>query len=165
MFYELKRGRVGFITLQELQDDYVMYEFPQQTLDECNANLYHFRSNPYVMNGLIFAVIDLVRLFDVFGEKDRVAFFLREDLCLIVGVRDEHGILQRYFEETVERYQQDGLGLKQMVPERFLCYYLERLILEDNKFLENMEFQMSALEMQIMKEKVKFLLENQPEMM
>ena len=69
MFYELKRGRVGFITLQELQDDYVMYEFPQQTLDECNANLYHFRSNPYVMNGLIFAVIDLVRLFDVFGEE------------------------------------------------------------------------------------------------
>lgn len=154
MFYELKRGRVGLITFQELKDDYVMYGFPEQTVEECGDNLYNFRSNTYVTEDLVFLVVDLINLLDVFGEKDRVALYIRHDLCLIVDVKDEDGSIRMLFEQVVNRYETEGQGLKQTVPEKFLYHFLDQLILDDKKFLENMEFHMSALETRILKERV-----------
>lgn len=154
MFYELKRGRIGFITFQELQDDYVMYGFPEQTVWECRDNLYNFRSNTYVTGDLIFAVLDLINLLDVFGEKDRMALYIRNDFCLIVDIKDENGSTRKLFDQVVSRYEEDGQGLKSTVPEKFLYHFLEQLILDDRKFLENMEFNMSALETRILKERV-----------
>lgn len=154
MFYELKRGRVGLITLQELQDDYVMYGFPKHTVEECESNLYNFRSNTYVKNDLIFVVLDLLNLLDVFGEKDRLALYIRQDLCLIVDVKDEEGSIRKLFEQVINRYEVEGQGLKQTVTEKFLYHFLDQLILDDRKFLENMEFHMSLLETRILKEHV-----------
>lgn len=154
MFYELKRGRAGLVTLQELKDDYVMYGFPKQTVEECESNLYNFRSNTYVKNDLIFVVLDLINLLDVFGEKDRVALYIRQDLCLIVDVRDEDGSIRKLFEQVVNKYEVEGQGLKQTVTEKFLYHFLDQLILDDRKFLENMEFHMSLLETRILKEHV-----------
>lgn len=154
MFYELKRGRVGLITLQELQDDYVMYGFPEQTVLECGENPYNFRSNNYVLDDLVFAVLDLIDMLNVFGEKDRVALYIRHDLCLIVDVKDEDGSIRRQFENVVERYETNGQGLKQTVPEKFLYHFLDLLIQDDKKFLENMEFHMSVLETKMLKERI-----------
>lgn len=154
MFYELKRGRVGLITLQELQDDYVMYGFPERTVGECGDNFYNFRSNTYVTEDLIFVILDLINLLDVFGEKDRVALYIRQDLCLVVDVKDENGSIRKMFEQVVKQYEADGQGLKQTVPEKFLYHFLNQLILDDKKFLENMEFNMSMLETRILKEHV-----------
>lgn len=154
MFYELKRGRVGLVTLQELQDDYVMYGFPEQTVLECGGNPYNFRSNNYVRDDLIFAVLDLIDMLNVFGEKDRVALYIRHDLCLIVDVKDEDGSIRKQFENVVERYETNGQGLKQAVPEKFLYHFLDALIQDDKKFLENMEFHMSVLETKMLKEPI-----------
>lgn len=154
MFYELKRGRVGIITFQELEDDYVMYGFPKQTIEECKGNLYNFRSNTYAMTNLVFAVLDILNFQDIFGEKDRVALYIRNDLCLIVDVKDEDGSIRKLFDEIVKRYEDGRQGLKEAVPEKFLYHFLDRLVQEDKKFLENMEFHMSVLETRILKEHV-----------
>lgn len=154
MFYELKSGRVGLITLEELKDDYVMYGFPEQTVMECEGNLYNFRSNHYVSNDLSFAVLDLIHLLDVFGEKDRVALYIRRDLCLVVSVHDEGGNIKKKFEQVISRYQNDGQGLRQTVPEKFLYHFLNILITDDSKFLENMEINMSTLENRMLKERI-----------
>lgn len=154
MFYELKRGRAGIVTYQELQDDYVMFGFPEQTIEECGGNLYNFRSNAYVMPNLVFMVLDLLNFQDVFGEKDRVALYIRNDLCLIVDVKDEDGSIRILFDEVVKRYEEEGQGLKETVPEKFLYHFLNQLVQDDKKFLENMEFHMSVLETRILKEHV-----------
>lgn len=154
MFYELKRGRVGLITFQELQDDYVMYDFPAQTVEECKRNLYNFRSDASVMSNLVFVVLDLLNFRDVFGEKDRVAIYIRSDLCMIVEVKDEDESIRKLFEDTVKRYETEGQGIKETVPEKFLYHFLNNLVREDKKFLENMEFHMSVLETRILKEHV-----------
>lgn len=153
MFYELKKGRIGLITYEELKNDYVMYGFPEQTVEECNGNLYNFRSNAHVMDNLVFAVLDIIKLLDVFGEKDRIALYIRQDLCLIVVIRDEDEKIRKLFEQVVARYE-EGQGLKQTVPEKFLYHFLDKLIQDDRKFLENMEFNMSVLETRILKERV-----------
>lgn len=154
MFYELKRGRAGWITFQELQDDYVMYEFPEQTVRECRGNPYNFRSNPYVVDGMVFAVLDIINLLDVSGEKARVALYIRRDLCLFVNVKDESGDVQKLFDHVIRRYEAKGEGLKQIEPERLLYHFLEQLIQGDTKFLENMEVNMSGLETRILKEPI-----------
>jgi len=91
---------------------------------------------------------------NVFGEKDRVALYIRHDLCLIVDVKDEDGSIRRQFESVVERYEANGQGLKQTVPEKFLYHFLDLLIQDDKKFLENMEFHMSVLETKMLKERI-----------
>lgn len=161
MFYELKSGRVGLITLEELKDDYVMYGFPEQTIMECEGNLYNFRSNHYVSNDLAFAVLDLIHILDVFGEKDRVALYVRRDLCLVVSVRDEGGNIKKKFEQVISRYEDDGQGLRQAVPEKFLYHFLNILITDDSKFLENMEINMSELENKMLKERIQPIFINE----
>lgn len=152
MFYELKRGRAGWITFQELQDDYVMYGFPEQTIAECKGNPYNFRSNTSVEENLVFVVLDLIRLPDVFGEKARVALYMRRDLCLLVDIQDSGGKGRELFDGVIGQYGDKGLS--QTEPERLLYHFLERLILDDTKFLENMELNMSLLETRMLKEQI-----------
>lgn len=154
MFYELERGRVGYITLEELQNDYVMYGIPEQRVKECTGNLYNFRSDIYVSNDLIFVVLDLIQLRDVFGDKDRIALFVKADLCLIVAVKDDKSRICGHFDSVMERYNTEKHSLGETVPERFLYYFLDRLIMDDRIILENMEFHMSELEMQMLQEHI-----------
>lgn len=154
MFYEMQRGRVGMITYEELKDDYVMYRFPEQTVAECASNPYNFRSNNFVMDDLVFVVLDLIDLLDVFGEKDRVAIYIRGDLCLVVNIKDKNGNICRQFHSVVERYEKNGRGMRNTVPEKFLYHFLDHIMLDDRRFLENMEFQMSDLETRMMRERV-----------
>ncbi len=154
MFYELQRGRAEFITLEELQNDYVMYGIPEQRVRECTGNLYNFRSDIHVSKELVFVVLDLIQLRDVFGEKDRIALFIKPDLCLVVAVQDEKGRVADNFHEVIKRYQTERQGLGEAVPEHFLYYFLDCFTLDDRIILENMEFHMSELEMQMMKERI-----------
>ncbi|HCJ07880.1 MAG TPA: hypothetical protein DHV96_05820 [Lachnospiraceae bacterium] len=177
MFYEMKRGRVGYITYAELQDDSVMYGFPEETIRACKENLHNFRSDTIVTGKLVFTVLDLINLLQVFDDKDRLAIYVQSDLCLFVEIQDEDGSIRRLFDRVLDSYRTEtarstmlmpaepgsssasrvGMGaidLRHTVPEKFLYRFLDLLIQEDRKFLENMEFNMSALETRILKERV-----------
>ncbi|MBQ9984045.1 MAG: hypothetical protein IJP29_05600 [Lachnospiraceae bacterium] len=154
MYYELKKGRIGFVAYEELKNDYVMYGFPEHTVEECLGNLYNFRSDIHVSDDLIFVVLDIIYLRDVFGEKDRIALFLQPELCLIVSVKDENERIRNIFETVVKRYDTQAQGLKSTMPEGFLYHFLDKLIVEDRKILENMEFHMSLLEDQMLSERI-----------
>ncbi|MBO5469829.1 MAG: hypothetical protein J6A03_08860 [Lachnospiraceae bacterium] len=177
MFYEMKRGRVGYITFAELQDDAVMYGFPEETIRACRENLHNFRSDTIVTGNLVFTVLDLINLLQVFDEKDRLAIYVQSDLCLFVEIQDEDGSIRGLFDRVLDSYRIEtarpavlmyaepgriresrvgtgAIDLRHTVPEKFLYRFLDLLIQEDRKFLENMEFNMSALETRILKERV-----------
>ena len=150
MFYELKRGRVGYITFSELIDDYVMYGFPEWTLKECEENPYNFRSNTYVSEKLVFVVLDIINLSNVFGDKNRLALYIRRDFLVVVSVKDNDDSIKKVFDNVVDHYSENAGTDKDRYmatfPERFLYHFLDGLISEDRKFLENMEHNMSLLE-------------------
>lgn len=158
MFYEMKRGRVGYITFAELQDDAVMYGFPEETIRACKENLHNFRSDTIVTGKLVFTVLDLINLLQVFDDKDRLAIYVQSDLCLFVEIRDDDESIRQLFDRVVAGYcgeaKSNEINLRHTVPEKFLYRFLDLLIQEDRKFLENMEFNMSALETRILKERV-----------
>ena len=150
MLYEMKRGRVGFMTFSELSDDYVMYNLPAWTLEECEGNPYNFRSNTYVSEKLVFVVLDIINLSNVFGKANRLALYIRQDVLLVVSVNDTDGSIRKAFCEVVSHYNENGNEGRERYletyPERFLYHFLDKLISEDRKFLENMEHNMSLLE-------------------
>lgn len=150
MLYEMKRGRVGFMTFSELSDDYVMYNLPEWTLKECEGNPYNFRSNTYVSEKLVFVVLDIINLSNVFGKANRLALYIRQDVLLVVSVNDTDGSIRKAFCEVVSHYNENGNEGRERYletyPERFLYHFLDKLISEDRKFLENMEHNMSLLE-------------------
>ncbi len=153
MFLEMKRGRVGYITYQELQDDYVMHGFPEWTVKACKDNPYNFRSDSYVQADLMFMVLDILNFHNVFGEKNRVAIYLQKELCLFVVVQDGNEQIHELFLQTVDYYENADNGVDQNVSELFLYHFLDHLIRQDRKFLENMEFHMSVLETRLLKER------------
>lgn len=135
---------------EELQDDYVMYGFPKSTINDCSDNPYNFRSNNYVSGELVFAVLDILNLQNVFGDKNRLALYIQNELVLVVSVNDYDESIKNTFDLTVSFYE-ERRGLKETVPEKFLCHFLDKLIADDRKFLENMEHNMSLIESNIMK--------------
>ena len=149
LLYEFKRGRVGFITFEELEDDYVMYDFPKETLVECNDNPHNFRSDITISHELVFAVLDLLRLPYVSEKKDRLALYIRNDLIMFVPIIDPDGSILKMFNLAIQHFEEKRL-IRETEPEKFLCYFLESLILNDRKFLENMEHNMSLLERDIL---------------
>lgn len=154
MFYEMSRGRVGYITYEELQDDYVMYGFPNETVEACKGNPHNFRSDSYVYADLIFTVLDVLDFQNVFEVHNRFGLYVKQDLCLFVGIQDEDGKVRKNYEDIVNKYENEKNSAKYAMPERFLCLFFEYLIREDKRFLENMEFHMSTLETRILKERV-----------
>lgn len=154
VFYEFERGRVGFLTLEELKDDYVMYGFPIETVQECEKHLYNFRSHPILKEDLIFVVIDYIQLHDVFGEQGRVAIYFQSDLCLVINVKDVFGMMKERFDAIMNRYKTRKQGLAGLTIETFLYHFLDDLMIEDRTFLENMEIQMSGLETRMLSERV-----------
>ena len=105
LLYEFKRGRVGFITYRELEDDYVMYDFPKETLVECNDNPHNFRSDIIVSRELVFVVLDLLRLPYVSEEKDRLALYIRNDLILFVSIIDPDESILKMFNQSVQHFE------------------------------------------------------------
>ncbi len=154
MFYELGKGQVVFLSFEELQEQSHLYGIPEQRVSECVGNLYNFRSDIHISKELTFVVLDVIQLRDVFGEKDRVALFIKPDMCIIAAIEDPKERVKTWFDDVIERYEAEKNRLDEVAPEHFLYYFLDRFIQDDRIILENMEFHMSELEMQMMKERV-----------
>lgn len=153
MIYELKKGRVAYITFEELQEDSAVYGFSQDMITACMENPYNFRSDPYVQRDLIFFVVDFINFYDVFGDKNRIAIYLQKDFCLFVQVKDHNEQVRQLFLQVAGAYE-DTMGEgRWQTPEMFLYHFFDGLIRQERKILENMEFHMSLLEAKVLKEK------------
>lgn len=153
MLYELKRGRAAYITFEELQEDFVIYGFTKEQVTACMENPYNFRSDPNVCDHLIFFVLDLINFYDVFGMKNRLAVYLQNDLCLFVKIQDENNQICQLFQQVAQYYEDTKHDKQWQTPGMFLYHFFDVLIRQERKILENMEFHMSILETQVLKEK------------
>lgn len=152
MVYELKNGRAMCVTYEELQNDYVMYELPECIFSFCESNPHNFRSGAYLQGDMIFFVLDILDFYNIFGETIRMAILVRGDMYIFVSVSDSTNYVFRVFNQVVIEYEENKL--KDNYLEEFLYRYLECLIREDSKILENMENHMSLVENSMFRDKV-----------
>lgn len=151
----MERGNAVYITYEELLEHYEEYGFPENTVQECMGNLYNFRSDPYVCQGFVFVVIDLLNFQNIMADKDRLAIYLFDETCMIVGIRDENNTIADTFNRVMEHFRNESEQIrKRQVFGLFLYQFFDDLMRNDRKFLENMEIEMSNLETRILKERV-----------
>lgn len=151
----MERANAVYITYEELLEHYEEYGFPENTVQECMGNLYNFRSDPYVCQGFVFVVIDLLNFQNIMADKNRLAIYLFDETCMVVGIRDENNTIADTFNRVMEHFGNESeQNRKRQVFGLFLYQFFDDLMRNDRKFLENMEIEMSNLETRILKERV-----------
>lgn len=135
---------VGYITLEELETLYQRLGFAPATVSQLQLDSNTVRSTIDEYEDYSFGVINIVDTGNVQGSRDRIGLYLRRNLFLLVDAVDEDKSTRAHFDYVLERYSGQPATLEKMM----YCFF-ERLIYNDNKALEAMEFRVSELEEQL----------------
>ncbi|MDD3428668.1 MAG: CorA family divalent cation transporter [Oscillospiraceae bacterium] len=142
----------GILSLQELKEYNHILGFSEAAIAECCGQNKSFRSSIDVYDDYSFGLLSIIDAGDVFGERDRMAFFIKENLFLLVSIQDIDKSNVTLFEYVVNHCKPCNVTL-----EKLIYSFFERLIYKDNATLETIEFQLNKMEEDILTGK----LENQ----
>lgn len=135
---------MGLITLEELQTHYAALGFTENTVEECAGNDDSFRGAVDVYGSFCFGSLNLVNLDDIMGERDRIGFYLKKNLFLMVDVHDLDQSTAEVF-----RFAAEHAKTGQMCMEKLIYLVFERLLYGDGAVLEKMEFAIDAMEQEL----------------
>lgn len=116
----------------------------QSAMEECLSDRERYRTSIDVYDDSTFCVVTLVDAANPLGPADKVAFFFKRNLFLMVTLIDADGSTERLFHKAVCRYRPEAVTL-----EKIIAAMLESLIDSDGEALANREFAVNALEMEI----------------
>ena len=113
-------------------------------IEECERTEGRFRSAVDMADGHLFAIVSVRELSDEQDARDRVGLFVKQNLMLIVSLRDDDESIPAALEETVKR-----LNIKTVTLERLICAFFERLLSRDGSDLERFDHRIAEMEEQI----------------
>ena len=131
---------VGLISFDALRQHSARLGFSEATVNECENGRDSFRCSVDVYDEYSFGILNVLGP-DVLGPRDRLAFYLKHNLFLLVRVVDDDKSTNELFEQAIHRFRSAGITLEKLVFGVF-----DRLIANDGKRLEELEFAVSALE-------------------
>lgn len=139
-----KKLIAGIITIDELKINNHIFNFSEYAIMECENGSERFRSSIDVYDEYSFGIINIVNVENVWGDRDRIGFFIKKNLFLLVDVIDIDKSTQKFFEFGIHRIKPFNLTL-----ERIIYNVLESLLYHDNKALEVIEFEISMFEEEV----------------
>ena len=142
--YDADRLTAGFISFDELEAYRQRFGFSEGTILECAFEQGNYRNAVEVYENYFFGLISIVDAEDVLGHVDKVAFFIKRNLFLLVCVEDLDGSTRAAFESSIRRYRSDVLTL-----EKVIYAVLDATIAKDSPALAKQEFEISAMEEQV----------------
>ena len=134
----LTAGALGEDALDSLRE---RFGFSQRCVDECRAESDRYRNSIDVYEDYTFCVVTLVNAADALAPADKVAFFFRRNLFLMVSIVDLDGSAERIFNQAIRRYKPESATL-----EKIVSAVLEGFVDGDGDALAKMEFEISAME-------------------
>lgn len=140
------RVTAGLISLADLKkSDYAKIGLFDAWVEECEKSESRFRSMIEVSDGFLFSLLT-VRNISGSGSRDRIGLFVKQNLMLLISVKDADGSTERAFEDAIHRPSLRNVSL-----ERVICAFFERLVFNDTGILETYENKIGKLEEQIEK--------------
>ena len=132
---------VGFFSMEELKKYAGWFGFSFSTIDELVTDSSNLRSTIDEYDEYSFGVINIVDANNMQGERDRIGLYIKKNLFLLVDAVDEDKSTRALFDEVLNRFrgQQFTIG-------RLIYGFFERLIYNDNKALESLEFRIGEIE-------------------
>lgn len=136
-----ERLTVGYITGAELAPTAAYLGYPDHVVAECLGDQNKYRNTVDVYESFTFGIVNFVDPSHVYGDSDRLAFFLQKNLFLWVSLRDLDGSARANFEAALRRFQPEALTLEKVV-----YLLLESPITKDGQALAQWELEINDLE-------------------
>ena len=130
----------GYIDFDEFEENYSYFGFSKSTVAEFLNNKDSIRSSIDVYEHYSSGFISVFKQALIQDNIDRVAFFIKKNLFLVVKIKDQNESTLAMFESALVRYKQD------ITLEKIIFAFFEKLISGDNKILDSIGNRITALE-------------------
>lgn len=131
----------GYIDADELEAAIEQFGFYDITADICLSDRDNYRNLVEVFEEYTFGLVNIVNVNSIYDTSDRLAFFFRKNLLLVVNLRDEDGSTWEAFQGALRRYKPEMVTL-----ERLIFAMLESTITKDAQGIARVEQRIDELE-------------------
>lgn len=131
----------GYIACDGLEAAIDRFGFTDISPEACLADRDNYRNLVDVYEDYTFGLVSIVDVNSVYDVSDRLAFFFRKNLFLVVNLRDEDGSTLETFQATLRRYRPESVTL-----EKLIFAMLESTISKDAQGLKRIEMKIDELE-------------------
>ncbi|HNW86043.1 MAG TPA: CorA family divalent cation transporter [Candidatus Limiplasma sp.] len=135
---------VGVIGVDELEETRQHFGFSQRVIQECLSERGRYRNSVDVFDDYTFCVVTVVDAANPLTHSDKVAFFFKRNLFLMVKLDDTDGSTEMLFMGAAKRYRAEAATMEKVVSAVF-----ESFIDRDGDILASMEFDITAMEEEI----------------
>lgn len=140
----------GYITLSKLKDCYRRFGFAKATLDQCQEETRYFRSNIEVYDDYSFSTLTITEAQHPERDEDCVALYIRKNMFIVVDVFDKDMSTEKTFKAALNRFPAATLTMQKLV-----YAFLDGLLADDNRALEDMEFDIHKFEERVFSKETK----------
>lgn len=147
--FDSDRLTVGVIGINSLEKISQHFGFSQRVVEECLTERDRYRNSVDVFDEYTFCVVTIVDAADPLNHSDKVAFFFKRNLFLMVSLLDEDGSTTKLFMNAAKRYKPEATTMEKVV-----SAVLESFIDRDGEALAKMEFEINAMEEEVVTGKI-----------
>ncbi|MEA5084153.1 MAG: CorA family divalent cation transporter [Lachnospiraceae bacterium] len=139
---------VGYLTMEELEDNFGNLGINSNILHDCMADQPHFRNSIDIYDNFSFGIINILNVMNVHEPKDRMAFIIKKTQFILVKLIDDDDSCKQMFEDAIGRFNQNAsLG-------KVIYGILEKLLINGNKSIEITEKKIMKMEQILVNGKV-----------
>lgn len=105
--YQQNEKWIGYLTIEDLNHWKKALEIEQSVIDECQEAQTHFRTNVDVYDTYSFGMIHILNVKNISEKRDRIGFYMKKNLFILIDIIDEDGSTRHIFEEGIVRFQKN----------------------------------------------------------
>ena len=138
----------GYVNASQLEEIGEALGFSQSTIDSCKIANKNFRSGVEVYDDYTFTELRIINPNDENNREDCVALYIKKNMIIVVDVEDYDESTKTKFMSAVNRYPYQTATL-----EKVIYAFIDLLISNDFKYIEDLGNNITELEEDILKEK------------
>ena len=140
---EIKDGHiyVGFIPFNEFKDNYQFLNIDDNTLHLCEKTSQLNQNNLISYQDYYFGLINIMNAKEIYLKKDSIAFYIFNNLFLIINIDDEDEHIFQVFKTLCLQKIEKDFSITRLV----YCFLTE-LITKDYTYIEEIQDEIESLE-------------------
>lgn len=132
---------IGMMNLEELKACYQDLHISYRSIERCEMKSSLTQNILIPHQKYYYGLINLINARDIFMKKDTFAFFIFENIFLVVVLDDDDHHIADIFHSTSHYVMEKGVSII-----RFIYYFLSELIARDYEYIEELQDEIEELE-------------------
>lgn len=140
---------VGLISSGEFEEHYIDFGLSQTAYRKIILNEHYFRNKIEVYDDYVFGTIKIIEAPIDNNDEIELTFYIKNNLFLLIEHKDINHISHEYFNNSVNKFTTGAFTL-----EKFIFSFLDSIIADDGKELEELEMKIDKLEDVVLEGKI-----------